>query len=552
MAAARAHEERTPSTHPSDFASSHASPHAPRPSSSPPPSPHASLFAPVAGQTQREVNAGVRCTFRAVHSTLRSQGASVRGLEELIKRLLPEVDRIKRELRGKAEEAELARVGASADAAERRLLRMEEESLAQQIQTQRSLDAKCDLATGRRALELAQRSQEEAGGGLRLKDLTAASAKATEGVSRRQKELEEELRQLQSRFHATEARVEGLSAEERSGDGFRAQLQEVWIRLEAQEKALAEAQNAVMREVAVSESGLKTEMSRQKEALGKMHQEVAKSTKAVVSVGGLSVRLEKREREWSASERKARDELSKLERELSEIVRPQIDCLEAQQASQAQSCHLLKPDGQQEARTGVQQQLSLARSSMEEMLFSQLATLQALISSRQEKTATEVAELRDQLASVRVLARQELRHQGEAQADLHDAKEEWREWRAQAVVKLEAASHAGTTQALESLRQEVGGLSARLHAQEAALGLLSSRQAAAEERVSQLEEVQAARVPSHLREVDARLRALEASGEAARANPSWLSETIKADLVASERRWTAEATQLRQASPSRK
>lgn len=43
-------------------------------------------------------------------------------------------------------------------------------------------------------------------------------------------------------------------------------------------------------------------------------------------------------------------------------------------------------------------------------------------------------------------AREELRHQGEAQADLHDAKEEWREWRAQAVGKLEAASHAGTTQ----------------------------------------------------------------------------------------------------------
>ena len=42
----------------------------------------------------REVNAGVRSTLSAVHSTLRSQGAAVRGAEELLRQLLPDVDRV--------------------------------------------------------------------------------------------------------------------------------------------------------------------------------------------------------------------------------------------------------------------------------------------------------------------------------------------------------------------------------------------------------------------------------------------------------------------------
>ena len=51
----------------------------------------------------REVNAGVRSTLSAVHSTLRSQGAAVRGAEELLRQLLPDVDRVSKALALKAE-----------------------------------------------------------------------------------------------------------------------------------------------------------------------------------------------------------------------------------------------------------------------------------------------------------------------------------------------------------------------------------------------------------------------------------------------------------------
>ena len=64
---------------------------------------------------QREVNAGMRATFAAVNSTLRSQGAAIRGLEELLKRTLPEIDRLSKADKLKASlgsvEAVLGEVG---------------------------------------------------------------------------------------------------------------------------------------------------------------------------------------------------------------------------------------------------------------------------------------------------------------------------------------------------------------------------------------------------------------------------------------------------------
>ena len=58
----------------------------------------------------REVHAGMRATFSSHNATLRAQGAAIRGLEELMKRALPEVDRLTKTDKQKADSNSVDRV----------------------------------------------------------------------------------------------------------------------------------------------------------------------------------------------------------------------------------------------------------------------------------------------------------------------------------------------------------------------------------------------------------------------------------------------------------
>ena len=97
---------------------------------------------------QREVNAGVRSTFSAVNSTLRSQGAAIRGLEELLKRALPEVDRVSKVQLRKAEVS-------SVDAVVTEVSRLADELMASK-EAQKALVA---TLTGKFDAQLGQRAQ---------------------------------------------------------------------------------------------------------------------------------------------------------------------------------------------------------------------------------------------------------------------------------------------------------------------------------------------------------------------------------------------------------
>lgn len=107
---------------------------------------------------QREVNSGVRSTFDAVHSTLRSQGAAVRGLEEILKRMLPEMDRLADAEKAKATTEEVTKVVEDM----RRIAEGANETAEKNKMVQAGLDGKFDAQLGQRALEALARQQHQA------------------------------------------------------------------------------------------------------------------------------------------------------------------------------------------------------------------------------------------------------------------------------------------------------------------------------------------------------------------------------------------------------
>lgn len=119
--------------------------------------PEVGLDEATALREQREVNAGVRATFSAVHTTVRSQGAAIRGLEELMKRVLPEIDR----------QTKLAPLKADGAAVERlvdELQRVEEDlraSGARHAALEKALEGKFDLSLGRGALDALTLQQQQ-------------------------------------------------------------------------------------------------------------------------------------------------------------------------------------------------------------------------------------------------------------------------------------------------------------------------------------------------------------------------------------------------------
>lgn len=163
---------------------------------------------------QREVNAGTRATFAAVNSTLRSQGAAIRGMEELLKRALPEIDRLTKAERTKASLEQVELIAAD--------LSRQRESLSTLGEAKRelavTLERKLDGNIGRQALDALSRQQsqveQEAAAReavtaevVRLAASIAAFATTLEAVRGEGKTREHRIVTLERRCDGTDAQI---------------------------------------------------------------------------------------------------------------------------------------------------------------------------------------------------------------------------------------------------------------------------------------------------------------------------------------------------------
>jgi hypothetical protein len=192
---------------------------------------------------QHEVNAGVRATFGAVHSTLNSQGAAIRGLEEVIKKVLPELDRLTDLVKDAVPSSDVARIAEN-------LSKVAEDAnflAANAKEIKVNLDAKFDAQLGQRALEALARQQaqaeheaaaREAVGGevVRLVASTASFTQVVESVRVDCKKLEPRVDGLERRTQADE---EALEAYRRDTDR-RLTLKADGISLEALARTVGE------------------------------------------------------------------------------------------------------------------------------------------------------------------------------------------------------------------------------------------------------------------------------------------------------------------------
>ncbi|KAL1530099.1 hypothetical protein AB1Y20_001021 [Prymnesium parvum] len=477
-------------------------------------------FEGLSGQTQREVNAGVRATFSAVHTTLRSQGSAIRGLEELLKKALPELDRLKREVRSKAEAADVVRTSADVEAMERQLVKLHEELRTQHLETQRALDSKCDVSTGKRALELSQKWQEtlfaEAAAHAEGKHAQSeASTRTIKSFWTNQLNQSEVIQQMEMRLTAAERQLENTASPRARARAFpneepasKLEVMELRKRLDSQVHELTEAREAVTRLGKHVDSILLTDLRHtlglQQEAIDQLNAESEKRSKAALVLGGLSTRMEKLERECALNERRMHEKFEKLQHELSQVVQPQLAELEAQQVM---------------LRSGMNQQLSITRSSLETTISGELTALQALTSSTQEKMISDVGTLREQLN----LVRDQVRHITENQQQLARHEEMVQDWHAQALASgHEISSHLATfktyKEEAQTAMQEAGTanlkhieLQTKLSSLLQVLESVASRQTALEDRLAHTEMKleqslqQTIPVTSHLQSLESRL-----------------------------------------------
>ena len=178
------------------------------------PNPELQAADAAANAEQHEVNAGVRATFGAVHGTLRSQGSAIRGLEELIKKMLPELDRISASDKEKAEAAEVERI--AADVA--KLDEEAREARSLRVEAVNGLEGKFDAKLGQRALEALARQQHqaeqeaaarEAVGNevVRLAASCASFSQLVEAVNSEARKADPRLTALERRTEAAEATI---------------------------------------------------------------------------------------------------------------------------------------------------------------------------------------------------------------------------------------------------------------------------------------------------------------------------------------------------------
>ena len=169
---------------------------------------------------QREVNAGVRATFSSINSTMRSQGAAIRGIEELLKRALPEIDRLSRNEKAKADLNsvdkvihEVGRLGEVVGGIE-----------SNHRETLNALEGKFDKQLGQQALDALARHQQHAEHEMasreavnaevvRLAASIASFSTTVEAVGGEAKVTAPRILELERRSDATEAAASSVQAE---------------------------------------------------------------------------------------------------------------------------------------------------------------------------------------------------------------------------------------------------------------------------------------------------------------------------------------------------
>ena len=223
---------------------------------------------------QREVNTGVRSTFASVHSTLRSQGAAIRGLEDVVKHVLPELDRLAASERSKASDEDVLRLGGELA----KLADGSREAEEWRRQLNATLESKFDAALGQRALEALARQQHqaeqeaaarEAVGGevVRLAASCASFASLVEAVRTEGRNTEPRIGALERRVESAETAIEA----ERTGSDRKLSA-----------KADASAVEQLARRVAESEAAQQKRHAKVEAEARKLHTEAMRAVEGCI------------------------------------------------------------------------------------------------------------------------------------------------------------------------------------------------------------------------------------------------------------------------------
>lgn len=124
-----------------------------------------------------------------------------------MKRVLPELDRLKRDVRSKAEAAECESLIAKVEAADRRLIKLDEEVRTGQRDLLREIDGKCDATAGNRALELAAAAQRMVGDEAKVREAVAAQLSQLAAQMPMALAAREEARRLEERVGALDEQL---------------------------------------------------------------------------------------------------------------------------------------------------------------------------------------------------------------------------------------------------------------------------------------------------------------------------------------------------------
>jgi chromosome segregation ATPase len=238
--------------------------------------PAVSLDEEAQASEQREVNQGLRSTLGAVNSTLRSQGAAIRGLEELLKRALPEIDRMVKVEKLKADASSVEQVFIELVKLKDQLETIEERSRG----TLSMVDGKFDATLGQRALEALQRQQQQAEHEAAAREAVAAEvvriassiavfSTTVDTVRQDHKTMEPRITSLERRSDAADHDVDELKAmgerlhrgkaDAALVDGLRAEVSEA---AEGAQRRYAKMEDEVRKQYAELSKGLGQRMER--------------------------------------------------------------------------------------------------------------------------------------------------------------------------------------------------------------------------------------------------------------------------------------------------
>ena len=378
---------------------------------------------------QREVNSGVRSTFSAVHSTLRSQGAAIRGLEEILKKMLPELDRLAEAEKNKADVTEVTKLVGNLG----RLAEDANQAASQQKDLGAALDTKFDAQLGQRALEAIARQQQqveqeaaarEAVGGevVRLAASCASFASLVEAVRADTRRIEPRVEGLEKRAEASEAAIASNKADLDRRVGTKAEraivdklVTELRDEAEESQRRWTRADGETRRVHAEVMRAVETKMERRdaQQALDALAEQIARQAHEHAQAGArlaeaMAARVERSESASTTAQSNLQAEVADTRAEIeSQLAAVQIALDSA--SSTAESQLQLYAAGADRASAALQTSLGEAGERID-TLASQLATLRTeaaaaaqettVVNGKVGRTAEEVADLSRSIAEL--------------------------------------------------------------------------------------------------------------------------------------------------------